>query len=92
MWGIPRWPRRHALRRPRQGGVALFGSTSPSYLILLSIDLLLPHLADGSIAAELAATAARVNKLAAQAADRGFLLPAGPVLPTRLALGFRRWG
>ncbi len=84
--------RRHAFAAHAKEAMALFGSTSPSYLILLSIDLLLPHLADGSIAAELAATAARVNKLAAQAADRGFLLPAGPVLPTRLALGFSALG
>lgn len=80
--------RRHAFAAQAKAAMALFGSTSPSYLILLSMDLLLPRLADGSIARELAQTAARAQKLTALAAGQGFCLPKGPLLPTRLSLGF----
>jgi Arginine/lysine/ornithine decarboxylases len=71
--------------------MALFGSTSPSFLVLLSADQLLPSLA-GQIPAQLAALAATVADLRNIAAAHGFLLPADPVDPVRLSLGFAAKG
>ena len=72
--------------------MGLFGSTSPSYLILLSMDRLLPALENGEMAAALARDAEKVSGLAELAESRGFGLPQGPVLPTRLTLGFGAMG
>ena len=72
--------------------MGLFGSTSPSYLILLSMDRLLPALENGEMAAALARDAEKVAGLAELAESRGFGLPQGPVLPTRLTLGFGAMG
>ncbi len=70
----------------------LFGSTSPSYLVMLSMDTLLPSLYDGTLRREVGETAARVAALRSLAAGCGFLLPEGETLPTRLTLIFSALG
>lgn len=78
--------------------MSLFGSTSPSYLILLSIDTALPYLepeaqeAVPSARRELAEISAKISALRRAAAAHGFLLPPGPCDPIRLALGFTPTG
>ncbi len=67
--------------------MSVFGSTSPNYLIMLSIDkALLPLKTD--FTEQLAATALEVSRLEQIAQDEGFLIPAGERDPLRLALGF----
>lgn len=67
--------------------MALFGSTSPSYLIMLSADLALPYL-QTQIAADIQVVAASLEELAAAAKAKGFLLPEFPLSdPMRLTLG-----
>ena len=70
----------------------LFGSTSPSYLVMLSMDTLLPSLYDGTLRREVGEAAARVAALRSLAAGCGFLLPEGETLPTRLTLIFSALG
>ena len=70
----------------------LFGSTSPSYLVMLSMDTLLPALYDGSFRQEVAYTVRQVEKLRQLAAGQGFLLPEGETLPTRLTLVYSPLG
>ena len=65
--------------------MALFGSTSPSYLIMLSADGLLGPLAN-SLPEELRRTAARLEPLRALARRRGFGVPGGLSDPMRLTL------
>ena len=72
--------------------MALFGSTSPSYLILLSIDTLLPYLESGQAADDIQCCILQAEQLQKQAALSGFLLPCAPCLPTRLSLGFSSLG
>lgn len=72
--------------------MALFGSTSPSYLVMLSIDQLLPWMQSGAGAAEVQEAAHRTAALLQRAAKQGFALPAGVVEPTRLSLGFGALG
>ncbi len=65
-------------RRAKQA-LALFGSTSPSYLILQSLDCANPELAD-CFPARLAECRARVDALKAKLAARGFaVLPSEPM-------------
>lgn len=71
--------------------MSLFGSTSPSYLTLLSIDAALPWL-EGDAGQELAMTAERVSHMSSSAKGRGFLLPRGLLDPVRFALGFAATG
>jgi len=71
--------------------MSLFGSTSPSYLILLSADRCLGYL-QGGAHRDLDAVSQQVAKLAALAEKRGFALPAPPTDPLRLALGFSPLG
>ena len=84
--------RQHAFAARAREAMALFGSTSPSYLILLSMDRLIPSLRDGTQAGEIARTMAEVSRLRELAAARGFLLPEGETLPTRLTLVFSPLG
>jgi hypothetical protein len=79
-----------------KAAMALFGSTSPSFLILLSMDLLLPFLA-GEARHALAGLCAAVSGLRELAASRGFLAPgflapAKGFDPIRLTLGFAPLG
>ena len=67
--------------------MALFGSTSPSYLIMLSADLCLSWL-EGEGPRELRKTAQVVDWLKRLAQAKGFALPQGKTDPNRLALGF----
>lgn len=67
--------------------MALFGSTSPSYLVLLSADTALPYLESG-VREDLARCARRNGALAALAGELGYRLPAGALDPVRLTLGF----
>lgn len=68
--------------------MALFGSTSPGYLTMLSIDAALPYLAD-TAAQDFARVAAKTGQLKQEAAHAGFAVPV-PALsdPARLTLGF----
>lgn len=67
--------------------MALFGSTSPSYLILLSIDRCLAYLeSDGPD--DLRRMAGITEELRALARRQGLRLPAGRCDPTRLSLLF----
>ena len=72
--------------------LALFGSTSPSYPIMLSIDSALDYLR-GEMRAGLLRVAERISGLAVLAKSRGFLLPDAPLLdPMRLTLGAAKLG
>ena len=63
--------------------LAMFGSTSPSYLILQSLDCANAALA-GDFTARLAVCASRVAELKKTLAGRGFIVP--PSEPTKLTL------
>lgn len=71
--------------------MSLFASTSPSYLIMLSVDSALPWL-ESQARGELVRVAARVAELQALALERGLLLPSGTRDPLRLSLGFAPLG
>lgn len=71
--------------------MSLFGSTSPSYLIMQSIDAALPWLENDAPEA-IAAAAAQVAALEQQALERGLLIPAGKSEPLRLSIGYRPTG
>ena len=71
--------------------MALFGSTSPSYLIMLSADMALPYL-QKQIRADVAQVGAHIAQLSQLAAEKGFALPQGQLDPMRLAVGFRPLG
>lgn len=79
------------LRASAKSRMALFGSTSPSYLIMLSADALLPCL-EGDIPERLAHLAVRVASLRNLATSKGFALPREPLDPVRLTVGFSRAG
>ena len=71
-----------------RGALSLFGSTSPSYLILQSLDLCNAQLA-GDFPSRLAAAAARVAALKRRLAARGFrALPGEPMKLTLAGDGF----
>ena len=67
--------------------MALFGSTSPNYLVLLSADAALPYL-QTKAAADFAYCAQRIAALKTKASAIGYLLPTGVIDPYRLTLGF----
>ncbi len=71
--------------------MALFGSTSPSYLIMLSIDLALEYIRQ-KLPEDLVRVSSRLSIIATRARERGFLLPQGSVDPTRLTLDFSSVG
>lgn len=71
--------------------MSMFGSTSPSYLIMLSIDKALDELS-GEFSEKLQAAADKVAKLEKNARDAGFLIPAFERDPLRLTLGFSAMG
>lgn len=75
-----------------RASMALFGSTSPSYLIMLSIDSQLSFLEDETCHQAFLRTANRVAGLEALAKSRGFATPSGLHDPTRLTLGFWKLG
>lgn len=70
-----------------KAAMAFFGSTSPSYLIMLSIDRALPYL-QTRYAGEAALVAAEIAALEETARQKGFALAARPCEPLRLTLGF----
>lgn len=71
--------------------MSLFGSTSPSYLIMLSIDGALPYI-EKDLAGDLQRVTERVSSLKKRAVDVGFCLPKGLCEPTRLTVGFSPLG
>ncbi len=71
--------------------MALFGSTSPSYLIMASIDRAL-QLLNEDFSERISVTAATLGRLAALARERGFCVSAGNIEPLRLSLGFFTMG
>lgn len=79
------------LRNEAKRCMSLFGSTSPSYLVLLSIDRALDVLT-ADFPARLQATAEEVARLEHIARAAGFLVPAYDRDPLRLTLGFAAMG
>ncbi len=74
-----------------RAALSLFGSTSPSYLIMLSLDLCRAWLSeDGSN--ELKKLAAEVIQIKKHMADRGFILPQGECDPLRIAFNPEPFG
>jgi arginine/lysine/ornithine decarboxylase len=71
--------------------MALFGSTSPSYLIMASLENALERLAD-DLPAKLEATAKEIARLEARAKCRGFCVSANRQEPLRLVIGFFAMG
>lgn len=71
--------------------MALFGSTSPSYLILLSMDENLAFL-EGAARQALQKTADIADWLTRLAQKKGYAVPQGPCDPTRVVLGFWQLG
>lgn len=71
--------------------MSLFGSTSPSYLIMQSIDAALPWLETGAHA-DLAEAEGQIAALERQAAELGLLIPADKHDPLRLSIGYRPTG
>jgi len=68
-----------------KGAMALFGSTSPSYLIMASLDLCRAWL-QGEGAAALRRTAVQCAHIRAAAAAAGFAMPDGQCDPMRITL------
>lgn len=71
--------------------MSIFGSTSPSYLILLSLDRQIIRIKE-SIAEETQTLLRRVENIKTLAAKRGMLIPQGLVDPSRITLGFGKAG
>lgn len=71
--------------------MAMFGSTSPSYLIMLSCDMALSWLKNEATPA-IKETCAEVSRLKTLAVERGFGIPSGNIDPMRLSLGFAQMG
>lgn len=71
--------------------MSMFGSTSPSYPIMLSCERALVYAQEGA-AEGFARTAARLDRLRTLAQKRGFALPCGVTDPARLTLGFGALG
>jgi len=67
--------------------MSLFGSTSPSYLVMLSADMALKAL-EGDFKGKLLETAKTFAKLEALAIQKGFAVPGGVCDPLKLSLGF----
>ncbi len=71
--------------------MSMFGSTSPSYPILLSCETALQYALSGAKAG-FSHTARRLEELSAAARAKGFALPEGMHDPAKLALGFAAAG
>lgn len=71
--------------------MSMFGSTSPSYLIMLSIDRALSYIW-GALREDLEKTAQSVAQLRVLAGSRGFFIPPQACDPTRLTLGIAQAG
>lgn len=71
--------------------MSIFGSTSPSYLVMMSVDRALEALL-GDFAEKLAETAEKVKRLEIIAENAGFLIPHGLRDPLKLTLGYGRMG
>ncbi|HZK38911.1 MAG TPA: amino acid decarboxylase, partial [Clostridia bacterium] len=67
-----------------RAAMALFGSTSPSYLIMLSLDLCRAWLAQSGVDA-MAKLAAQTESIKQSAQKKGFVFPQGECDPLRLA-------
>lgn len=81
-----------ALLPTAKGHMALFGSTSPNYLIMLSIDMLLAELESGSYKAALSKTIQQVENLKKIAAENGFLPLLTNADPLKLTINFAAKG
>lgn len=71
--------------------MAMFGSTSPSYLIMASIENALEQLG-GDLPARLESTAKEIARLEVRAKCRGFCVSANRQEPLRLVIGFFSMG
>ncbi|WP_312640942.1 aminotransferase class V-fold PLP-dependent enzyme [Hydrogenoanaerobacterium sp.] len=75
--------------------MSLFGSTSPSYLIMLSCDRCIGYIEKGEVQAEFDAVCARIRALEQMAENKGFVLleaKAGTRDYTKLVLSVYNWG
>lgn len=72
--------------------MSLFGSTSPSYLIMLSCDVCLGYIEKGAAAEEFAVVRDRVKSLEELAAKKGFVRLTGVRDYTKLVLSVYNWG
>lgn len=66
--------------------LSLFGSTSPSYLIMCSMDGALDYLRSPAAKEEMRRTAERLMQIKQKAGMRGYLIPKGESDPLRLTL------
>ncbi len=71
--------------------MSLFGSTSPSYLMMLSMDGLIPYLQEQA-REDFARTAQFVRQAEFFAEERGFSIPKGKKDPVRISLGIAEMG
>ena len=78
------------LRAQAKQALSLFGSTSPSYLILQSLDMANAVMADAAFASSLAETARRVERCCQKLRENG--LPAHCGEPLKLTLCPRNYG
>lgn len=69
----------------------MFGTTSPSYLIMLSVDRVLDYI-QGDLREDLKKTGDMVKELRQLAASKGFFIPPQRCDPTRLTLGIAQAG
>jgi arginine/lysine/ornithine decarboxylase len=76
-----------AYLRDAKRKMALFGSTSPSYLILLSCDRALAYL-NGSVREDLLRVTGELERLRALAEKRGYRFPSGRTSPLHFAVVF----
>lgn len=79
----------------RTGGakqaMSMFGSTSPSYPLMLSAEWAAGYAAEDA-EPELNHGAQRLREIRERAAEKGFWLPKGPTDPLKLSLGFGAFG
>ena len=71
--------------------MALFGSTSPSYLIMLSCDMAIDYIKNNA-ASGIENACKEIARLKKFAVKSGFALPCGSIEPMRLVLGFWKMG
>ena len=71
--------------------MSMFGTTSPSYLIMLSVDRVLDYI-QGDLREDLKKTGDMVKELRQLAASKGFFIPPQRCDPTRLTLGIAQAG
>ncbi len=75
-----------ALAENAKEAMALFGSTSPSYPIMASIDLCCDYLLNGNGKEEYTRLEKRVRQIKNEAVQKGLMMPDGPCDPLRVCI------